>query len=72
MTLSRPLKILIGALTIWPIAYGFVFVGFVVLSFFAERDAAQIAEELGMTAGNVRVVRHRALQRVRGCLEGRT
>ena len=35
MTLSRPPKILIGALTIWPIAYGFVFVGFVVLSFVA-------------------------------------
>jgi RNA polymerase sigma-70 factor (ECF subfamily) len=42
----------------------------VVLSFYAERDAEAIGVELGLTAGNVRVVRHRALARLRGCMEG--
>jgi RNA polymerase sigma-70 factor (ECF subfamily) len=41
----------------------------VVLSFYAERDAEAIGTELGLTAGNVRVVRHRALSRLRGCME---
>lgn len=42
----------------------------VALSFFAERDADGIGTELGLTAGNVRVVRHRALARLRACLDG--
>lgn len=42
----------------------------VVLSFYAERSADDIAQETGLTAGNVRVVRHRALQRLRTCFEG--
>jgi RNA polymerase sigma-70 factor (ECF subfamily) len=42
----------------------------VVLSFYAERDAEAIGSELGLSAGNVRVVRHRALQRLRACMEG--
>jgi DNA-directed RNA polymerase specialized sigma24 family protein len=29
-----------------------------------------VGRELGLSAGNVRVIRHRALARVRGCLEG--
>jgi RNA polymerase sigma-70 factor (ECF subfamily) len=41
----------------------------VVLSFYAERDSAAIGSELGLTEGNVRVVRHRALARLRGCME---
>ena len=41
----------------------------VVLSFYAERASADIAAEMGLTAANVRVVRHRALGRLRGCLE---
>lgn len=41
----------------------------VVLSFYAERGSADIAAELGLTAANVRVVRHRALARLRQCVE---
>jgi RNA polymerase sigma-70 factor (ECF subfamily) len=39
-------------------------------SFYAERSAEEIAGELGLTAGNVRVVRHRAVGRLRSCMEG--
>lgn len=38
------------------------------LSFQRERSADEIAETLGMTAGNVRVVRHRAVAALRRCL----
>jgi RNA polymerase sigma-70 factor, ECF subfamily len=41
----------------------------VVLSFFAERRSDEIAGELGLSPANVRVVRHRALARLRGCME---
>ncbi len=41
----------------------------VVLSFYAERDAPEIAAELGTSGGHVRVLRHRALARLRSCLE---
>ena len=41
----------------------------VVLSFYVERGAEAIGAELGLTPGNVRVVRHRALARLRVCLE---
>jgi RNA polymerase sigma-70 factor (ECF subfamily) len=40
-----------------------------VLSFFAERGSTEIGAELGLTPANVRVVRHRALARLRGCME---
>lgn len=43
-----------------------------VLTFYAERPAAEIAETLGMSPGTVRVLRHRALSRMRDCLEGRS
>ncbi len=41
----------------------------VVLSFYAERRSDEVGSELGLSPGNVRVVRHRALARLRGCLE---
>jgi RNA polymerase sigma-70 factor (ECF subfamily) len=40
------------------------------LSFFAERSADEIANELGTSSGNVRVLRHRALEQLRACMEG--
>jgi RNA polymerase sigma-70 factor (ECF subfamily) len=43
----------------------------VVLTFYAEEDGAVIAEELGTSPGNVRVMRHRALASLRACVEGR-
>lgn len=42
----------------------------VVLSFYAERPSDQIGAELGLSPANVRVVRHRALARLRACMEG--
>src|SRR5262245_15498300 len=43
----------------------------VVLTFFSESPAEQVGAELGLAAGNVRVVRHRALGRLRACMERR-
>lgn len=40
----------------------------VVLSFYSERGSDAIGAELGLRAGNVRVVRHRALARLRDCM----
>lgn len=42
----------------------------VVLSFYVERRSEEIGAELGLSPVNVRVVRHRALARLRACLEG--
>ena len=42
----------------------------VTMTFYAERDVAEIAEELTLSPGNVRVTRHRALAQLRLCLEG--
>jgi len=42
----------------------------VTMTFYAERDSAEIAEELTLSPGNVRVTRHRALMQLRLCLEG--
>ncbi len=42
----------------------------VTLTFYEDRDAEQIGAALGMTTGNVRVVRHRALTHLGQCLEG--
>jgi RNA polymerase sigma-70 factor, ECF subfamily len=39
-----------------------------ILTFYAERSALQIGEELDISAGAVRVVRHRALERLRDCV----
>jgi RNA polymerase sigma-70 factor (ECF subfamily) len=40
----------------------------VVLSFFADRQAEEVGGELSISAGNVRVIRHRALARLRECM----
>ena len=40
----------------------------VVLTFFSDSPAEQVGTELGLAAGNVRVIRHRALGRVRECM----
>jgi len=42
----------------------------VVLSFFADRQADEVAAELAISGGNVRVIRHRALGRLRKCMGG--
>jgi len=42
----------------------------VVMSFYSEESAEAVASELGLTSGNVRVIRHRALGRLRACLSG--
>jgi len=39
-----------------------------VLTFYAEQSADEIASSLGLTANNVRVIRHRGIARVRGCM----
>lgn len=41
-----------------------------VLAFHSERTAVEVAQELGLTAANVRVIRHRALARLRLCMNG--
>jgi RNA polymerase sigma-70 factor, ECF subfamily len=40
----------------------------VMLSFFADKAADEVGTELGLTAGNVRVIRHRALGKLRECM----
>jgi RNA polymerase sigma-70 factor (ECF subfamily) len=40
----------------------------VVMSFFAEKAADEVGAELGISGGNVRVIRHRALGRLRDCM----
>jgi RNA polymerase sigma-70 factor (ECF subfamily) len=42
----------------------------VMLTFFAERPADEIARELEMTPGNLRVARHRALAQLYACVTG--
>ena len=39
-----------------------------VTTFHEDKDAAEVARQLGLTAGNVRVIRHRALGRLRDCM----
>ena len=41
-----------------------------VLTFYAEQPSAEIAARLGLTADNVRTLRHRALGRLRECVTG--
>lgn len=43
----------------------------VLLAFAADKSADETARELGLTPGNVRVIRHRALARLRECMEGK-
>jgi RNA polymerase sigma-70 factor (ECF subfamily) len=40
----------------------------VVLSFFADKPADEVGAELAVSGGNVRVIRHRALARLRKCM----
>ena len=40
----------------------------IVLTYYAERNAAQIAKELGSTSGAIRIARHRAMERLRDCM----
>jgi RNA polymerase sigma-70 factor (ECF subfamily) len=41
------------------------------LTFFADKSGDEVAKDLGLSAGNVRVIRHRALARLRACMGGR-
>ncbi len=41
-----------------------------IMTFHEDEPAERVGKALGMTAGNVRVVRHRALQRLRECVMG--
>jgi len=40
----------------------------VMLTFYAEREAPRIAEDLGLSPGAVRTIRHRAMARLRDCV----
>lgn len=40
------------------------------LTFLADKPGDEVAKELGLSAGNVRVIRHRALTRLRACMGG--
>jgi RNA polymerase sigma-70 factor (ECF subfamily) len=40
----------------------------VLLTFFADKAGDEVGKELGLSAGNVRVIRHRALGRLRECM----
>lgn len=42
----------------------------VLLTFYAERSARQVGEELAITEGHVRVLRHRAIGKLRACMHG--
>jgi RNA polymerase sigma-70 factor (ECF subfamily) len=42
----------------------------VLLTFYAERSARQVGDEMTMTEGNVRVTRHRAIGKLRACMSG--
>jgi RNA polymerase sigma-70 factor, ECF subfamily len=42
----------------------------VVLTFFGDKPGDEVARELALSTGNVRVIRHRALSRLRACMEG--
>lgn len=40
----------------------------VVLTYYGEQSSAEIANALGLEEGNVRIIRHRAIGRLRGCM----
>jgi RNA polymerase sigma-70 factor (ECF subfamily) len=44
----------------------------IMLTYYAERTAAQIAAELGGTSGAIRIARHRAMEQLRDCMGLRT
>jgi RNA polymerase sigma-70 factor (ECF subfamily) len=41
-----------------------------VMTFYVERTTEEIMRDFGLSAANVRVIRHRALGRLRNCMEG--
>lgn len=43
----------------------------VLLTFYAERTASDVGRELGVSEGHVRVIRHRAVERLRACVMSR-
>jgi RNA polymerase sigma-70 factor (ECF subfamily) len=43
----------------------------VLLTFYTEKTGREVAAELCLTAGNVRVIRHRAIERLRKCITSR-
>jgi RNA polymerase sigma-70 factor (ECF subfamily) len=43
----------------------------IMLTFYAERTAGEVARELSLKEGNVRVIRHRAVERLRTCMTSR-
>ena len=43
----------------------------VMLTFYAEKTAGEVGRELRLTEGNVRVIRHRAIERLRTCMTSR-
>ena len=43
----------------------------VLLTFYGERTAIEVGKELGVKEGNVRVIRHRAIERLRTCMTSR-
>ena len=40
----------------------------ILTSYYAERSASEVAAELGLSPGNVRVIRHRSLRELRACM----
>ncbi|MGH6622895.1 MAG: RNA polymerase sigma factor [Burkholderiaceae bacterium] len=42
-----------------------------VMTFYDEQPAREVAAALGLSEGNVRVIRHRGLERLRDCVTGR-
>ena len=40
----------------------------VLLTFYGEKNAGEVGQELGVKQGNVRVIRHRAIDRLRTCM----
>lgn len=40
----------------------------VLLTFYGEKTASEVGQELGVKEGNVRVIRHRAIERLRTCM----
>src|SRR6188472_4468072 len=40
----------------------------VLLTFYGEKNASEVGQELGVKEGNVRVIRHRAIERLRMCM----
>jgi len=43
----------------------------VLLTFYAEKTGSEVGRELRLTEGNVRVIRHRAIERLRMCMTSR-